>query len=272
MLRLVASDIDGTLVRADKTASDRTRRALQQIQEAGVVVVLVTARPAHTAEALAEAIGVSGLILCSNGAVVYDLARQEILRHTPLAIETARRLIVALRGAVPDVCFAFIRGRRFACEPAYRLIADPADHADGFLASATLDDALVLCDEAPTKLVVRHPTIHVDDLLLRVRGLGLDGIEATHSGASFVEVAAAGVTKAWALAALCADLGIAAEQVVAFGDAPNDLPMLRWAGRGIAVANAHPTVLAAVREVAPSNVDDGVAVILEQLIAGIIAR
>ena len=267
MLRLVASDIDGTLVRADKTASARTRRALRQIQQAGIVVVLVTARPAHTAEALADDIGVSGLLLCSNGAAVYDLARREIVRHTPLAVETARRLIVTLREAVPDVCFAFIRGPRFACEPAYKRIADPADHADGFLASALLDDALVLCEEAPTKLVVRHPTIHVDDLLVRVRGLGLDGFEATHSGASFVEVAAAGVTKAWALAELCADLGIGAHEVVAFGDAPNDLPMLQWAGRGIAVANAHLTVLAAVQEVAPSNEDDGVAVILEQCIA-----
>ncbi len=269
MLRLVASDIDGTLVRADKTASSRTRRALQQVQDSGVVVVLVTARPAHTAETLARAIGVSGLLLCSNGAVVYDLARQEVVRHTPLAVDTARRLVVALREAEPDVCFAFIRGPRFACEPAYQRIADPADHADGFLASALLDDALVLCDEAPTKLIARHPRLHVDELLLRVRGLGLDGFEATHSGASFVEVAAAGVTKAWALATLCSDLGISAHEVVAFGDAPNDLPMLRWAGRGIAVANAHPTVLAAVSEVAPSNEDDGVAVVLEQLAASL---
>jgi Cof subfamily protein (haloacid dehalogenase superfamily) len=272
MLRLVASDIDGTLVRADKTASARTRRVLQEIREAGVVVVLVTARPAHTAELLASAIGVSGLLLCSNGAVVYDLATQEVLRHTPLAVESARQLIVALRAAVPEVCFAFVRQRRFACEPAYKLIADPSDHADGFLASAVLDDALVLCEEPPTKLVVRHPTIHVDDLLARVHDLGLDGFEATHSGASFVEVAAAGVTKAWALAALCADLGIGADEVVAFGDAPNDLPMLRWAGRGIAVANAHPTVLAAVQEVAPSNEDDGVAVVLEQFIASRLPR
>jgi Cof subfamily protein (haloacid dehalogenase superfamily) len=269
MLRLVASDIDGTLVRADKTASDRTRRALQQIQAAGVLVVLVTARPAHTAETLAREIGVSGLALCSNGAVVYDLAREEIVRHTPLAVETARRLIAALRAAVPDVCFAFIRGRRFACEPAYLRIADPSDHADGFLASAILDDALVLCEEAPTKLIARHPVVDVDELLERVRGLGLDGFEATHSGASFVEIAAAGVTKAWALAALCADLGISPDHVVAFGDAPNDLPMLRWAGRGIAVANAHPAVLAAVQEIAPSNEDDGVAAILEQLLASL---
>jgi Cof subfamily protein (haloacid dehalogenase superfamily) len=268
MLRLVASDIDGTLVRADKSVSDRTRRALRQIQEAGVVVVvLVTARPTHTAELLARAIGVTGLILCSNGAVVYDLSRAEIVRHTPLAVDTARQLILALREALPDVCFAFIRGPRFACEPAYQRIADPADHADGFLASAILGDAIVLSEEAPTKLIARHPALDVDALLAHVRDLGLAGFEATHSGGSFVEVAAAGVTKAWALAALCAELGIGADEVVAFGDAPNDLPMLHWAGRGIAVANAHPTVLAAVGEIAPSNEDDGVAVVLEQLLA-----
>jgi Cof subfamily protein (haloacid dehalogenase superfamily) len=269
MLRLVASDIDGTIVRNDKNVSARTRRAVAQIQAAGVVVVLVTARPAHTAETLAQAVGVTGLALCSNGAVTYDLTRQEIVRHTPLAVETARRLIRALREAEPDVCFAFIRGRRFACELGYQRIADPADHADGFLASAVLGDALDLCAEAPTKLVARHPTIPVDELLARVHGLGLSGFEATHSGASFVEVAAAGVTKAWALATLCRDLGIGAHEVVAFGDAPNDLPMLRWAGRGIAVANAHPTVLAAVDEVAPSNQDDGVATVLERLAASL---
>ena len=266
MLRLVATDIDGTLLRDDKSVSDRTRHALREIQQAGVIVVLVSARPAHTARLLAHAAGVAGLAICSNGALVYDLDRDEIVRHTPLVVDTARRLILALREALPAVCFAVIRGPRFACEPAYRLIADPAAHDDGFLASAILGDALSLCEEAPTKLIARHPDLSMDELLARVHALGLAGFEATHSGASFVEVAAAGVTKAWALEALCTDLGIRSDEVVAFGDAPNDLPMLSWAGRGIAVANAHPTVLAAVQEVAPSNEDDGVAVILEQLL------
>jgi HAD superfamily hydrolase (TIGR01484 family) len=233
-----------------------------------VVVVLVTARPAYAVKPFAEAIGVTGLLLCSNGAVVYDLARQEIVRHTPLDVTTARELVVALRAAVPDVCFGFVRGQRFACEPAYHCLAGPGDHPDGFVASAMLNDAMVLCEEAPTKLIVRHPTIPVDDLLLLVQDLGLDGFEATHSGAPFVEIAAAGVTKAWALAAVCAERGIGADDVVAFGDAPNDLPMLQWAGRGIAVANAHPSVLAAISEIAPSNEDDGVAVVLEQILSG----
>ena len=162
MLRLVASDIDGTIVRNDKSVSARTRRAVAQIQAAGVVVVLVTARPAHTAETLAQAVGVTGLALCSNGAVTYDLTRQEIVRHTPLAVGTARRLITALREVEPDVCFAFIRGRRFACEPGYQRIADPADHADGFLASAVLGDALDLCAEAPTKLEQLAASLHAN--------------------------------------------------------------------------------------------------------------
>jgi hydroxymethylpyrimidine pyrophosphatase-like HAD family hydrolase len=89
----------------------------------------------------------------------------------------------------------------------------------------------------------------------------------THSGAPFVELSASGVTKAWALEAFCTDLGIRADEVVAFGDAPNDVPMLRWAGRGIAVANAHPAVLAAADAVTLTNDADGVAIVVEQLLS-----
>jgi hydroxymethylpyrimidine pyrophosphatase-like HAD family hydrolase len=78
-----------------------------------------------------------------------------------------------------------------------------------------------------------------------------------------VEIAAAGVSKAAALAELCEELGVMPAEVVAFGDYPNDLPMLEWAGHAVAVANAHPEVLAAVTEVTASNDDDGVAVVLD---------
>lgn len=266
MLRLVATDLDGTLLRLDGSVSDRTRRVLDRLQGTGLTVVLVSARPPHTLRAVAHAAGLAGLAICSNGAIVYDLDRAQIVRHTPLGTDAARSLIRALREAVPDICFAFIRQARFACEPAYRLIASDADHAPGFLATALLGEAMTLCNEAPTKLIARHPTLDADELLARVHALGLDGFEVTHSGAPFVEVSAAGVTKAWALAAICSDLGIGPAEVVAFGDAPNDLPMLRWAGHGVAVANAHPLVLEQAAEVAPSNQDDGVAVVLERLL------
>jgi HAD superfamily hydrolase (TIGR01484 family) len=268
MLRLVATDLDGTLLRADGSVSARTRRVLRQVSESGLTVVLVSARPIHTLRQFAHAAGVAGLAICSNGATVYDLDRDVAVRHTPLGSETARHLIQALREALPGVCFAFVREAHFACEPAYRLIARPVDHPDDYLAAALLGDAIALCDEAPTKLIARHPSLSADDLLARVHALGLVGFEVTHSGAPFVEVAAPGVTKARALAAICADLGIGPDEVVAFGDAPNDLPMLRWAGLGIAVANAHPAVLAEADDIAPSNEDDGVAVVVERLLSG----
>jgi len=138
MPRLLATDLDGTLLRTDGTVSERTRRALDDALASGVVVVLVTGRPPHTLKKAAQAAGLSGLAVCSNGAIVYDLDRDEIVRHTPLPVESARGVILALRDAVPDVCFAFVRGTRFACEPAYHGIARAVDHADGFLDLAVL--------------------------------------------------------------------------------------------------------------------------------------
>lgn len=266
-MRLLATDLDGTLLRSDGNVSERTRRALRRTRAAGVTVVLVTARPPATLRLLAREAAVSGLAICANGAIVYDLDHDAVVRHTPLLAETMRRLVLALRSATPGVCFGFVRGTGFACEPAYRRGARVSDHGETLLATAVLGDALALCAEPATKLIVRHETLGADALLAQVRGLGIDGFEATHSGAPFVEIAAPGVTKAWALAALCAELGIPSEEVVAFGDAPNDLPLLRWAGHGVAVANAHPAVLAAADEVAPSNEDDGVAAVLERLLA-----
>ena len=261
-VRLVASDLDGTLLRRDGTISERTRDVLQRVRAAGMVVVLVSARAPDTLVPLADAAGVSGLAICCNGALVYDLDRDAIVRHTTLAVDAVRQLVQPLREQLPGVCFSFRRESVYACEPDYLRIGRVGD-------DALIADALALCEEPTLKLNVGHPSLGVEELLARVRGLGLDGFEATHSGAPFVEVAAAGVTKAWALESLAASLGIEPEEVIAFGDAPNDLAMLRWAGRGVAVANAHREVLDVVDEVAPSNQDDGVAVTLEALLDGV---
>lgn len=258
MLRLVASDLDGTLLRRDGSVSARTRQALVRVQDLGARVVLVTARAQDTLRPLALAAGISTLAICCNGAIAYDVERDAVLRAVTMDIDTVCNLIVALRAEVSDVAFALRRGHEFVCEPGYRQLG-------GGLDGVTLGEALALAREPAVKLVVRHPSLGADELLLRVRGLDSDGFEATHSGAPFVEISAAGVSKGSGLADLCADLGLASSDVIAFGDAPNDIPMLRWAGRGVAMANAHPSVLAVAEEVAPSNEDDGVAVTLERL-------
>jgi hydroxymethylpyrimidine pyrophosphatase-like HAD family hydrolase len=108
----------------------------------------------------------------------------------------------------------------------------------------------------------------VTDAVLDVVGRALPaGTAVTYSGgAGMLEVHAAGVSKVVTLSALCAGWGVPAAQVAAFGDMPNDLPMLRWAGRAVAVANAHPSVLAIAHEVTASNDDDGVALVLTRLV------
>lgn len=260
---LVATDLDGTLLRDDKTISVRTREALRRVQEAGIALVLVTGRPPRRLKIVAQELGMTGLAVCCNGAMVYDLAADAIFQHDTLAPETARQLVVALREAVPGVCFAIERGLVFGHEPAYTAISQVTEHEPPLSA-----DAHELCAQAVTKLIVRHPEMPIEELWRISRDIAGETAATTHSGAPFVEIAAAGITKASALAGICEWLGIAAREVIAFGDMPNDLPMLAWAGRSVAVANAHPDVLAAVDEITATNDDDGVAIVLERLLAG----
>ena len=262
-IRLVATDLDGTLLRDDTTISARTVAALRRVREAGMMLVLVTGRPPRRLKIVARELGVTGLAICCNGAMVYDLATDTIVQHTTLSSDVARQLVVALREAAPGVCFAIERGLIFGHEPAYTHISQITESEQPLSA-----DAHTLCAEVVTKLIVRHPELPLDDLLRISRGIAGEMAAVTYSGAPFVEIAAAGITKASALAGLCDRLGIASSQVIAFGDMPNDLPMLQWAGHGVAVANAHPEVLAVVDEVSATNEDDGVAVVLERLLAG----
>ncbi len=181
--------------------------------------------------------------------------------------ETAARLVAGLREAVPGVCFAVEAGERYGWEPAYAALDGALVEPDGLTG-----DALALCRDPVTKLIVRHPDCAAEALLPLVRRLAGAGASVTHSGAAFVEVAAADVHKAAALAALCTEVGVSAEATIAFGDMPNDLPLLAWAGHAVAVANAHPAVLRAADEVTLSNQEDGVAVVLERLLQPVAGR
>jgi Cof subfamily protein (haloacid dehalogenase superfamily) len=261
-LRLVAIDLDGTLLRQDKTVSERTRETLRQVQGAGIGVVIVTGRPPRRARAIAREVGVSGLAVCCNGGIVYDLATDQVVLDEMMPSEVAQRLVTDIRAAVPGIHFATERGLRFGHEPAYTAFGAYADGEEPLC-----DDAHILCAEGVTKLIVRHPTIPAEELWAITREIAGDAATATYSGAPFVEISATGITKASALAHLCARLGIAQAETIAIGDMPNDLPMLAWAGHSVAVANGHPEVRAAAHAVTASNEEDGVALVLERLLA-----
>ena len=262
---LVATDLDGTVVRGDGTISARTVAALRAVEDAGACVVFVTGRPPRWMREVAEQTGHTGLAICANGALVYDLHREEVVERFELAPAVALDVVRRLRAALPGIAFAAESvptggPASFGREPDYRLRYDIGEHRVG-----TVEELL---DAPLAKLLVRHEQHDVDDLLAAAREVLGDLVEVTHStphGPALLEVSAPGVSKATTLARLCAERSVDAERVIAFGDMPNDLPMLAWAGTSYAVANAHPDVLAAVDRRTASNDDDGVARVLEQL-------
>jgi Cof subfamily protein (haloacid dehalogenase superfamily) len=260
-VRLVASDLDGTLLRPDGTISKQTIALLQDIQQAGITVVLVSAQPPRIVRKIARLVGVAGLAICSNGAIIYDLDQESIIQHTPLLPELATSLVHRLRREIPNLCFACESGLTFQCEPDYYRLCQIQEPFP-----PSINDALVFCKEPVTKLIALHPTYTAEELSKLTAHFADKEVTITHSSVSFLEISAAGTHKALALAWLCKKLEIVASEVIAFGDMPNDISMLRWAGYSVAVANAHPLVQREADEITLSNGEDGVAFVLKRLL------
>ena len=253
-VRLVASDIDGTLLREDGTVSPRTLEVLAALP---VPFVVVTGRPVRWLHQLYDQMPEPVPAVCTNGAVVYDPKTDEVLRADPLSPELLIDVSKRLREAVPDIALAVEveDGRAFWHEEAWPLHWEGAGSKVQMLA-----DPEQLTSVPAVKLLARSAR-HRPEVFFELvsRTLG-DIAESTHSSSgALAEISAAGVTKAAGLAWLCERDGIEAAGVLAFGDMPNDIPMLTWAGRGVAVGNAHPAVRAVADEVTLSNDEDGVA-------------
>jgi Cof subfamily protein (haloacid dehalogenase superfamily) len=261
-VRLVASDLDGTLLLPGETVSERTRAALAAAREAGITVVLVTGRQPRSLAPIAERIGVGGIAICANGALIWDLDTGTMVDSAPLAAEAATRLVHTLREAVPGLLLAVELEERFGREPGWAEDSSPVEPG------AVEDDALRLITGPVIKLLARHPSLPFPEFSERARRAVGDDAVATWAGLRLVEISAAGVTKAFALERLCQRLGVDAAEVVAVGDMPNDLAMLRWAGTAVAVANATKEVLEAADQVTASNLEDGVAQLLERILHG----
>ena len=252
---LVATDLDGTLVDSEGQLSVRTRDVLDRLDAAGVPLVVVTARPLRWMTELWPVVGRHGVGIVSNGAIVYDVAEDRIHELEGIEVEAGLALIAAIRAALPEAVFAFEGVSGFAHEPAY----DEPHHIPEGSPSGPAEEVL---SEVAVKVLVKAPGTDPARLRDVVAAAVGDSATPTWSVDGLVEISAAGVTKAAALARVCDRLGVAAADVVAFGDMPNDLPMLAWAGTSYAVANAHPSVLEAVDHVAPTNDEDGVAQVL----------
>ncbi|MFC4587843.1 HAD family hydrolase [Sphaerisporangium corydalis] len=259
--RLIATDLDGTALRSDGTISPRTAAAFALVEQAGAVLVFVTGRPPRWMGNVAGSVRHRGLAICANGALVYDLHAERIVESHLIDPAVLSEAVRRLRERIPGLTFSVEYEGGFAHESGFRLGGwDRGEVPGPHVGAATL------ISRPCAKLLAFHRTMNPDLLHLLVEEAVGDLLTATHSsGRALIEMSAQGVTKATALAALAREHLIGAEEVVAFGDMPNDLPMLDWAGTSYAVANAHRDVLAAVTHVTAANDDDGVAQVLEKL-------
>jgi Cof subfamily protein (haloacid dehalogenase superfamily) len=262
-IELIASDLDGTLLNEHGKLSPRTVAAVRAAVDAGFQMVLASGRPPRTMQPIADQLGLKNIAVASNGAILWDLAKQEVIEHQHLPQDALKKIIIKLREHEPSVSFATEYGHRVGAEPQF---PRPDTWVSGLNPTITDIDALIA--DPMIKLAIHHPDRAVEQLAELARTIAGDELSVTFSGMHFIEVAAAGVSKALGIAKVCERLGVDPKRVVAFGDMPNDIAMLSFVGRGVAMGNAHPDVMADGYETTATNDEDGVAQVIEQLVAG----
>ncbi|WP_037674798.1 HAD-IIB family hydrolase [Streptomyces griseus] len=269
--RLIATDLDGTLLRDDKSVSPRTVAALAAAEEAGIEVFFVTGRPARWMDVVSDHVHGHGLAICGNGAAVVDLhggpGAHRFVKVRELATENALDAVRLLREAAPGTVYAVEQTYGFHQEPDYPKlhmeIPDELAPAEDLLAPDGPGSA-----EPVLKILAYHATLDPDAFLTLARlAIGERANVTRSSPSALLEISGPGVSKASTLALCCAERGISHEEVVAFGDMPNDVEMLTWAGQSYAMGNAHPDVLVAASGRTVANNEDGVAVVIERMLA-----
>ena len=261
MHKLVATDLDGTLLHTDGTVTDRTREVLDALDAMGVTVVFVTGRPIRWMESLWHHVGDHGLAICSNGGIVYDVPGRSVVEARTIPRQIGLMVADLIRTEIPGSTFALEKTTGFGKEPTF--LPRPEDHEQLDLNVGPLEE---IFDASVVKLLALHLEMAPDEYWAKVEQLVGHAVTTTWSSVgSLIEMSGRGVTKASTLELLCAERGVAAQDVLAFGDMPNDLAMLEWAGTSYAMANGHPTAIAAADHTAPPNDHDGVAQVLEEL-------
>jgi Cof subfamily protein (haloacid dehalogenase superfamily) len=255
MVRVIATDLDGTLLDGEGRVSARNRAALKRARQSGIKVVVATARSHFTARPIVDGVEAVDRAVCSNGATIFEPADWSALHQHAMAAEDLADMCESVAAGLPGCSFGWETSDVLVWEQEFAE-QHPRDGA-----------RIGGRPEVPVnKVLIAHREVAGHELLELLRPLLKDGLNPSNSGAEFVEVTARGVDKGFGLGVVCEAWGIRAEEVVAFGDQVNDIPMLEWAGTGVAVANAHPAALEAADMTAPPHGDDGVARIVEGLI------
>jgi hydroxymethylpyrimidine pyrophosphatase-like HAD family hydrolase len=257
---MIVCDLDGTLLNSAGRVSPRSRAALKAVRRAGWPLLICTGRPVRDTRPLVVTIDARSVAVCGNGSITYDFGRHRILDQRPIPAAGLAPALHALRAARPGIRLGAEQGLDLVLEHDFAL--DPALCRTARRVPR-LDDAL---DGRGFAKIIAQADGDARDYWPAVAAALPGSLATTVSTAAFCEIGLGGVTKASAARRIAGRHRIRAADVVAFGDMPNDLPVLAWAGVAVAVANAHPDVLRAADVITAANDDDGVARVLEHLL------
>ncbi|MFF7340672.1 HAD family hydrolase [Streptomyces sp. NPDC008163] len=260
--KLVATDLDGTLLRDDETVSARTREALAAVAGAGAAHIVVTGRAVPWTRHILDDLGYEGLAVCAQGAQVYHAGERRLLTSLTLDRQLAGLALSKVEAEVGPLALAASRDGldgEVLVGPGYRVQEGPRP-------AVFVQDPAEMWAAPLNKVYIQHPDLDDDALAKAARAAVGNLVDVVMAGPGVVEILPLGLSKATGLSLAARRLGVKAADTIAFGDMPNDIPMFAWARHGVAMANAHADLKAVAQETTTSNDDDGIAVVLERLL------
>ena len=259
--RLIATDLDGTLLRSDESVSPRTRSALAAATEAGAAHLVVTGRSVPWTRHILDDLGYDGLAVCGQGAQVYDAGEHRLLTSVTLDRQLAGVALAKIEAEVGPLRLAASRDGLDG-----EVLVGAGYALTGELPATPLTDVAELWAAPLNKIYIQHPELTDDELAETARQAAGGFVTVAMAGEGIVELLPLGLSKATGLSLAARRLGVKAVDTIAFGDMPNDVPMFGWASYGVAMANAHAELKAVADEVTASNEEDGIAVVVERLL------
>ncbi|MBL3805614.1 MULTISPECIES: HAD family hydrolase [Streptomyces] len=262
--KLVATDLDGTLLRPDDTVSERTREALAAATAAGAAHIVVTGRSVAWTRHVLDDLGYEGVAVCGQGAQVYHAGEHRLLTSLTMDRRLAGLAVDKIEAETGPLLLAAVRDGldgEVLIGPGYRV-------QEGPLVGVPCTDRAELWAAPISKVYLQHATLGDDELAAAALRIAGDLVGVVMAGPGVVELLPLGLSKATGLSLAARRLGTKGAETIAFGDMPNDIPMFGWAGHGVAMANAHRELKAVADELTTSNAEDGIAVVLERLLTG----